>query len=380
MFSCANLLPQSRSRSLDPDVTLKDLHTSVINIYSFSPRNYPKSQIMAKSDELDSFWKIVKSNQNTVLPKLRDELRRTDNPSVFYWDGSRLLLSLSNDRGDKQLAVSAIARADLWDVDTSVFIEMMNKFAREGIDTTDAAFRVLDYPGFKVSLPAHGGRILDSDGSLIFMLFPLSEDVFISKAIVRLEKEKDVAARKSLLGLLWNTVNRQGDEILEKAAKDEREPQEVSAFAKELINTGNQTTNMSRSNLESLLKHIVFRDNFRVVRKELLASAKQGKISRHDFEEMLPLLFKWQHEPEDKTVLEAVNDTKRSKTVREFANNLVINDVRISPIVPETTLMVDSILELKKKRSNVLNEVSDEAIEEFGLYTSLIRWRQANRQ
>lgn len=353
---------------------VEDLHALVIKTYSFSPRKLDKGKIYEKSAELDSFRKLVESNQEIALPRLREELKRGDNPSAFYWDGSGLLLRLSTDRRDKQLAISAIARSDLLDVDTLVYIEVMNKFAQEGIETTEAAFRVLDYPGFEVSLPAHA-ITLDMELSLIFMLSPLPENVFIEKAIVRLEKEKNVEAKKALLGLLFSTVTPVGDEILEKAAKDERESQDVRDCATKFINIKEQMTNLSNSDIDPIIKEIIFInqiDKFRVKLLDMQGQATRTKDDIEDIEILLSFLSQRSYEQ----FKEAASNMKISKEVREFSDS-ILNDVRIGMATPESMFLQDSILELKKKRRNVLSELSDEAFEEFGLYTTLIRWKQA---
>jgi len=246
LLSCASVSPR-----VEGDV--KDLHSLVIKTYSFSPRDLNKGEIRKKSSELDSFWKLVKSNREVGLQKLREELIRGDNPSVFYWDGSRLLLSLSNDVEDKQLAISAIAHSDLKDVDRLELLTIVNKFAMEGIDTSVVAFRILDYPDFKVFVPAHAIGF-DMGFSLIFMLCPLPENLFIEKAIQRFEKEKNDETKVALLALLFITVTPEGDEILDKTAKDEKESQGVRDGANMFIKYQKKCASMPESNFDPIMK------------------------------------------------------------------------------------------------------------------------------
>ena len=84
-----------------------------MDLYSFLPQMLNKEEIARKSEQMDKFWKLVSTNQANLLPMLRKELMREDNPPFFYYDGSKLLLSLSNEIGDKKLAAASIARCDL---------------------------------------------------------------------------------------------------------------------------------------------------------------------------------------------------------------------------------------------------------------------------
>jgi hypothetical protein len=236
-------------RKAGSGVDIEDFHALVIKTFSFSPHNLDKDKMDEKDIELNSFNNLVLSKGDIVLPKLREELKRGDNPSIFYWNGSLLLLSISNDVGDKQLAVSAIARCDLRDIDTFGFLAVVNRLAMEGIDTSMAAFRVLDYPDFKVFLPEHAIGV-DMGFSLIFMLCPLPENLFIEKAIQRFEKEKNNEVKMALLGLLYFTVTPAGDEILDKTAKDEKESLGVRDAANKFIKFKSESTSMPDSNFD----------------------------------------------------------------------------------------------------------------------------------
>src|SRR5262245_45393157 len=75
-------------------------HDRVVSTYNFLPRNLSEKEINAKSLELDAFWSDVKSHGPQGLEELRTELKRSDMPVFFYFDGAKLLLSLSKSQAD----------------------------------------------------------------------------------------------------------------------------------------------------------------------------------------------------------------------------------------------------------------------------------------
>src|SRR5262245_40500591 len=91
-------------------------HDQVVATYNFLPRNLDPKAINAKSKKLDAFWAQVKDRGPQGLEELRTELRRTDAPVFFNYDGAKLLLSLSKTREDQGMALTAINRAELRDI------------------------------------------------------------------------------------------------------------------------------------------------------------------------------------------------------------------------------------------------------------------------
>ncbi|HTJ28936.1 MAG TPA: hypothetical protein VL346_00455, partial [Acidobacteriaceae bacterium] len=71
-------------------------HQRVQETYSFQPHALSKEQISQKSAVLDTFWNSAKSSPVEIIPQLRTELKDLSNPPFFLYDGSMLLLSLSD--------------------------------------------------------------------------------------------------------------------------------------------------------------------------------------------------------------------------------------------------------------------------------------------
>jgi hypothetical protein len=213
------------------DVASPTVHERVVSTYNFAPHSLDDAGLTAHSKELDAFWTFVKMGGTQRLEELRAELRRTDAPLFFSYDGAKLLLSLSKNKADEKLALTAITRADLRDVQQDDFLFTIHAFAVDELDTSEAAFKILADPTFKVFVPQHA-LTLEHDYCLLYLLLPTKEEYYLDKAIARLSKEKDPTAFKSLLHLIAATVTKKGDDAIKRYVDDESRPAELRGFAK----------------------------------------------------------------------------------------------------------------------------------------------------
>lgn len=361
---------------------LADLHKSVVGIYSFSPQKLNKDEIASKSKELDSFWNSMKSKGDRALPKLREELKRSDNPSFFYYDGSKLLLSLSRDKGDKQLAATAISRADLRDVQTSDYVATINRLAGEGIDTTLAACRVLDYPDFKVFVPAHA-LTLGQNYSFILMLFPLDDNVYSGHLMTRIKGEKSIEARKSLLLMAWYTATRWGDDLVSGAATDPDEKEEVKRFAGQLRKQNESIAALPVEKIAELKNQYDFGQILRKMPPGFLASADNNTLSRDDMEGVTIIVKSlWASgQPMGKDIVKGIaEDSTAPKEIRDYAEAVMKGDPGgVKAPVTEGTVLPESAEELKRQRQKVLSGLNDEVLHDFDGISVLIRWKQSRK-
>jgi len=129
------------------------IHQQIQQTYNFQPHNLSSAEITQKSGLLDQFWTKAKSEPNVYIPALREELADFQNPTFFLYDGSMLLLSLSNTPADRKVALAAIARSDLRDVQAKDYFFQVHRMATLNEDTTAAAFHILEQPDFKVFIP-----------------------------------------------------------------------------------------------------------------------------------------------------------------------------------------------------------------------------------
>src|SRR5260370_17696723 len=178
------------------------IHQQIEQTYNFQPHLLSSQQITDKSAVLDQFWRKAKAEPSLYVAALRQELGDFKNPPFFLYDGSTLLLSLSNTPADRKIALAAMARCDLRDVQPDEYFRQVHHMATLNEDTTAAAFHVLEDPNFKVFIPQHV-LTLGQNYVLIYLLLPTGQDYWLQPAIDRLKGESDPTAQQSLLLLLW---------------------------------------------------------------------------------------------------------------------------------------------------------------------------------
>jgi hypothetical protein len=210
-----------------------DFHSEILTLYNFDPKEATKEDIAQIEIKLDEFWSKVEHNKETYLELLRNELSDYSNPSFFFFDGSRLLLKISNDIGDKQIVLKAFPHYDLKGIRRLVYFSIVHSFAAEELDTADAALHILDLPTFQVYIPKHALTLKQRE-SLLYMLLPTKESYYLDKATERLRTEKDETSKRSLLYLLWATVTKSGDEAITAFINDPSQPKDLRDYAERL--------------------------------------------------------------------------------------------------------------------------------------------------
>jgi hypothetical protein len=111
------------------------------------------------------------------------------------------------------------------------YLFTVHDFAVHELDTSEAAFKILGDPTFKVFVPQHA-LTLQHDYCILYLLLPTKEEYYVDKAIARLNQEKDVTAFKSLLHLIAATVTKKGDAAINKYADDDTRPAPLRDLAK----------------------------------------------------------------------------------------------------------------------------------------------------
>jgi len=210
------------------------IHDQIQQTYSFQPHLLNHQEQVQRSASLDLFWNQAKAQQVPYILGLRQELADFRNPPFFLYDGSLLLLSLSDTHEDRQIALAAIAHCDLRDLQRKAYFNQVHRLAVQGEDTTAAAFHVLEDPNFKVIVPEHA-LTLGQDYVLVYLLLPTDEHFWMQPAIERLGTEKDETAQKSLLLLLWYAQDTPADKAIALFAADESKSEANRQFAKNFV-------------------------------------------------------------------------------------------------------------------------------------------------
>jgi len=214
--------------------TPESFHAEILRTYDFQPHALDQAQIAKKSDLLDQFWANAKAQRGIYVPGLRRELADFSNPPFFLFDGSHLLMNLSDEPADRIIILAAIAHCDLRDVQQKDYFLLVHRMAALGEDTTAAAFHILEDPDFQVIIPEHA-LTLSQNYCLIYMLLPTNQDFWIRPAIMRLHDAKDMAAQKSLLLLLWYAQTSEADKAIGEFLAVSDKQSDSRKYASELI-------------------------------------------------------------------------------------------------------------------------------------------------
>lgn len=212
----------------------QSLNDDIKQTYDFSPGKLTREEQNRKISLMDDFWNKVKSDTSKYLNELRTELQSDDNPKFFYFEGGQLLLSISKAFDDKKNVLNAILKSDLSDIDRRTFVATLNYLAKSGLNTTEAALKILDDKEFKFFIPEHS-FYFNQGYCLTYSLLPANTDFYLKAVVSRFKEEKDVNAQKSIVTLLWfaNTCN--GNDFLKELTKDKGIDQEVADYIDDLL-------------------------------------------------------------------------------------------------------------------------------------------------
>jgi hypothetical protein len=205
----------------------------VDNIYNFSPSKMTKSEQEKKLPALDGLWNNVKSDTAKNLPLLRNELNATKHNPFFYYDGAILLLSLSKNDNDKNIAANAIAKCDLADIDRKEYVTTLNGLSNAGINVTKAAVRILNDTSFTFFLPQHVIYFRQGD-CLTYMLLPQKKEFYVD-TLISMFRSVNHNSQKSILYTFWYAYTCEGDSLINAVIQDRTISKEISTYAKELM-------------------------------------------------------------------------------------------------------------------------------------------------
>lgn len=258
------------------------VHQQVQQTYNFQPHTLTTAEINQKSGVLDQFWTEAKAKPNVYIAALRQELADLRNPPFFLYDGSMLLLTLSDTPADRKVALAAIAHSDLRDVQPKDYFFQVHRMAAVNEDTTAAAFHILEQPDFKVFIPQHS-LMLGQNYLLIYMLIPTNQDYWLQPAIDRLRIERDETAQKSLILLLWYAQTDAADKAIATFAADTSNVAAARDYAKEIMQA------KDRVGAQQRVKALAFSEgSLRQKRRErMTAVSDEALIDLDDYTMML---------------------------------------------------------------------------------------------
>ncbi len=222
------------------------IHQQIQQTYNFQPHLLQEQALQAKSEILDQFWTRAKSHRADYVPVLRQELANFRNPPFFLYDGSVLLLAMSDTPADRKVALAAMAHCDLLDVQPNDYFHQVHRMATLDEDTTASAFHVLEDPKYQVTVPQHA-LTLGQNYVLIYLLLPTDQNYWEQPAIERLAREHDETAQRSLILLLWYAQTRATDQAIIGFAQDATKPAASRSYAEELLRGKNKHSATTRT-------------------------------------------------------------------------------------------------------------------------------------
>lgn len=210
----------------------QSFHERVKATYNFTPSELSDTERQKKSDILDSLWSYVKGDTEAHLPELRKELKTSDDNNFFYFDGSQLLLSLTNIPGDLEIAYKAVKKCDIASIQGGPYVEMLHLFAAHGYNTTDEALKIIDAKNFSAYFPMHV-MTLEKNLSLMFSLTALDNKIYLDKILDKLKKITDTADIKQVIDFLSYVCDCRADSAIKACVNNMSLPASLRIYAKE---------------------------------------------------------------------------------------------------------------------------------------------------
>ena len=244
------------------------------NIYSFKPSKLTDKERELKMPALDGFWEKVKSDTLKNLPMLRKELQANGHNPFFYYDGSGLLLSLTNNKADKELAIEAISKCDLDDISQKMFVMTLNGLANEGFDVTKPAIKILYEENYSFYIPQHAMKF-NQGYCLTYMLVPQKNDNYVD-TLTTIFKSLKTSAQKAIVTTLWFSYTCTGDAFLKSVIENSTYDKEVKEYAKKIMGY----TKLSKEQEEYL--KLIGKDELVNLRAEALKSFSDESIESLD--------------------------------------------------------------------------------------------------
>lgn len=252
----------------------QSLSNDIESIYNFKPSKLTDKEQETKMPTLDKFWDKVKSDTTKYLPSLRVELKSNGHNPYFYYDGSGLLLSLTNSKADKELAIEAISKCDLDDISQKIYVKTLNNLANEGLDVTIAAVKILADEKYSFFIPQHA-MTFNQGYCLTYMLLPQQNFNYVD-TLINMFKTVNPTSQNSIITTLWFAYTCKGDNFLKLIMIDNTMEKEVREYAKKIMGY----TKLSKEQQEYL--KAISKDELDNLRKDALKRFSDEAIEELD--------------------------------------------------------------------------------------------------
>jgi hypothetical protein len=149
--------------------TCDSLHLIKQRVYGFKPATLTDSMREHKSQELDVFWKVARSNPSDASRCLRSFIKSESKDPFFCFDASLLLLRLDTKAQYLPTVVLGISKCDLDDIRLSSYLDLCFYLGKKGQDIGILTIKLMSYPDAQIFLPKHA-LTLDAIQASIFLI------------------------------------------------------------------------------------------------------------------------------------------------------------------------------------------------------------------
>ena len=208
----------------------QSLHQMIEETFNFVPHELSKEEQQNKFPELDKFFEKVITNKEEYIQPLRDELKSMNHNPYFYFDGGILLIELSHEKRDLQIAADALVKADLRDLPPKMYLEHLMRLSMAEVNVIDPALHVFDDPTFQVFIPQHA-MLLNQGEALKFILPRYDPSLYVTKLTKRFEQADSVSTKIQILDLLFYASNCEADRFINSVCMDKNEVSKVKNHA-----------------------------------------------------------------------------------------------------------------------------------------------------
>lgn len=186
--------------------------------YNFNPAKINDEERAKITSELDSIWNLVQSDTSKYLVELRHELNDTNHQSFFYFDGSSLLLSLSQSTPDLEIISRALLRCELGGVTHFEYLRMALALSYYKINVLGIAKKILEMEEFKPYIEQHD-MYWDKDICLVWLLYELDDKMYINDIIPIFDKVNN-DSKMAILSYLFYSCTCEGDTFIKECSKN----------------------------------------------------------------------------------------------------------------------------------------------------------------
>jgi hypothetical protein len=353
LLACAATVRARQEQPQTPP-TCDDLRAKKSKVYGFHPAQMNETQIDAKGQELNGFWKEVQSAGAEGASCLRGMLADEKSDHNFQFDGGSMLYQMDPSPENLTLVRDSIAQADFQEADPAAYLALAMALAQKGVDVTSLAARLLRFPNAVIHVPEHS-LDLDSDTAALLLYGSMSNDI-ADKALIKDLSAQEPFVRSAAAHLLAEQLDEESFRTLNK-----------------WDGLGKVEEDFRRNDINAVMKYqapnATDLANPKFTREQVLRIIAQLPHTRKEFDDLMAT--------KGAEFDKRMRDTKASQ---EQISKALAEGEPIYGVANHTAFMSSAIATLKPEdfetvreaRKKALLNVSDESLEEYLAFTQIM--------